>query len=180
MSFLMLELGPFPDHATPLREASKMDPLLGIALTFFVVLVLLTVMNMLIGILCHVVSAIHKVQVETTEVQRLKNGLHKLFVTTWPDDYELISKAAFIEFMEMEEVWEILQVAGVDVAALMDLTDFIFPGEGDMLGLDRFLEVVANLRGTNKATVKDLADLRVHLTDLVCDQLDGLAKRSVS
>jgi len=56
-----------------------------------------------------------------------------------------------------------LQKIGVDVVGLVDFADCIFRDakyENQQLTTSDFMELALQMRGTNKATVKDIVDMR--------------------
>merc|ERR1712137_523666 len=83
----------------------------------------------------------------------------------------LISKTEFRDILLNREATKALHEVGVDVVGLVDFVDFIFGSDfeedgdqGTSLSFSDFMEVVLQLRGSNKATVKDVVDLRKFVT----------------
>jgi len=136
----------------------------------FILLAALTVMNMLIGVLCEVVSAVAATERETLTVSFVKDKLKQVMRDGGMDANGdgKISKAEFSQLLEYPEACRVLKEVGVDVINLVDNIDFIFPEDEDLEGriiereltFGHFLELVLMLRGTNNATVKDIVDLR--------------------
>jgi len=128
-------------------------------------------MNMLIGVLCEVVSAVAATEKEELTVAFVKEKLLEVMQTSGLDedgDNE-ISKSEFVKILEIPDACRCLQEVGVDVVGLVDLTDFLFEGDDEdeegggceqNLTFEKFMEVVLQLRGSNNATVKDIVDLR--------------------
>merc|ERR1712087_407369 len=80
------------------------------------------------------------------------------------NDDEEISKAEFERLLTGSTgVPQALQSVGVDVVGLVDFIDFIFE-ERVPLSLERFMDIILQLRGGNRASVKDLVELRKWLT----------------
>jgi len=147
----------------------------------FALLAALTVMNMLIGVLCEVVSAVAATEKEEMLVGYVNGKLRKVVDLLDTDGDLKISKVEFVEILENMEAARALQEVGVDVVGLIDFAEFIFeddeldqPTPEQMeqmntqevhereksLSFGDFMEVVLQLRGTNNATVKDIVDLR--------------------
>eukprot|EP00929_Paragymnodinium_shiwhaense_P086011 TRINITY_DN4648_c0_g3_i1.p1 TRINITY_DN4648_c0_g3~~TRINITY_DN4648_c0_g3_i1.p1 ORF type:complete len:748 (-),score=161.29 TRINITY_DN4648_c0_g3_i1:184-2427(-) len=127
----------------------------------FVLLSALTVMNMLIGVLCEVISAVASVEHEALTVMYVVTQLQEIMQQGGLDkdgDGE-ISKKEFGQMMENAEAAHILSGVGVDVFALVELADYVFEAQ-EQLTFGDFMEVVLSLRGSNSATVKDVVDLR--------------------
>merc|ERR1740123_1043794 len=131
-----------------------------VALFFvFVLLAALTVMNMLIGVLCEVVSAVAATEREEMLVGFVNRKVRRIVEELDTDGGGRISKDEFCKILENMEAVRALQDVGVDVVGLVDFADVIFD-EDDELSFPRFMEVVLQLRGSNTATVKDIVDLR--------------------
>lgn len=145
----------------------------------FVLLSALTVMNMLIGVLCEVVSAVAQTEREELAVTYVKGKLHEIIQAHGLDkDGDChVSKAELMTVLQIPEASKLLTEVGVDVVGLVDVADFIFENEelntGEeesmlvigsggqkKLSFPEFMEVIMQLRGSNNATVKDIVDLR--------------------
>merc|ERR1712217_450779 len=117
------------------------------------------VLNMLIGVLCEVVSVVAQVEREDMMMKGLQQQIAKLMQTIDTEETETVSKRRFALLMSQAETTHILHEVGVDVVALVEFGDFIFR-EQEELTLGDFLATVLQFRGTNTATVKDIVDLR--------------------
>mmetsp|Transcript_10803 Transcript_10803/g.24700 ORF Transcript_10803/g.24700 Transcript_10803/m.24700 type:complete len:786 (+) Transcript_10803:49-2406(+) len=133
----------------------------------FVLLSSLTVMNMLIGVLCEVVSAVAATERETLVVSFVKEKLHNIArinqkLKIDQDDDGSISKSEFLKILKVPEAAQALHHVGVDVVGLVDSADAIFDEDGQEKNLtfEQFMEAILQLRGSNNATVKDIVDLR--------------------
>mmetsp|Transcript_118855 Transcript_118855/g.296450 ORF Transcript_118855/g.296450 Transcript_118855/m.296450 type:complete len:621 (-) Transcript_118855:315-2177(-) len=139
---------------------------------FFILLAALTVMNMLIGVLCEVVSAVAATEKETIHVAFMKGQLEKVWeqVAGSEDKHRgEISKEEFSMILQSVDACRALEEAGVDPIGLVDNIDFIFAGEvedddGNLkdktLSFGDFVSLLLTMRGSNNATVKDMVDLR--------------------
>eukprot|EP00927_Polykrikos_kofoidii_P007814 TRINITY_DN13207_c1_g3_i1.p1 TRINITY_DN13207_c1_g3~~TRINITY_DN13207_c1_g3_i1.p1 ORF type:complete len:870 (-),score=165.18 TRINITY_DN13207_c1_g3_i1:100-2487(-) len=134
----------------------------------FVLLGAVLLMNMLIGVLCEVVSAVASSEREELLVNYVRSRLEKVMAIIDEDGGGTISRDEFMLILGNMEAMEALHEVGVDVIGLVDFADFIFGDEDDAeedapaveLTLPEFMEVILQLRGTNSATVKDIVDLR--------------------
>merc|ERR1719440_1524085 len=118
-------------------------------------------MNMLVGVLCEVVSVVSSVEKESMLVNYVKVTLQHMLQTSGIDvdgDHH-IAKHEFENLLLVPGAAKAIQDVGVDPVGLMDCTDFIFQ-DGKELSFPDFMDMVLQLRGTNTATVKDLVDLR--------------------
>lgn len=132
---------------------------LAVALMIFVLLASMTVMNMLVGVLVDVVSTVSKVEKEEISVNLVKNHLMQIIDSLDGNKNGAISKLEFEALLEKPKAARALQDVGVDVVALIDLEDYLFSEEGE-LPVAEFMETVLQLRGSNRATVRDVVDLR--------------------
>jgi len=134
----------------------------------FVLLAALTVMNMLIGVLCEVVSAVAATERETIMMTTVKEGFDRIIREGGldTDGDHMISRTEFVAILDNPSAVKLLDKVDVDVYAFVDLADFLFDEEDDESGgmsFATFMETVLSLRGSNTATVKDVVDLRKYI-----------------
>lgn len=164
--YTLLMYGIFLDNVGFFVTSLHNEWILAIAFFSFVLLGTLTVMNMLVGVLCEVVSAVAATEQEEMLVNYVNEKISRVMALLDSDGGGSISKKEFLEILDNVEAVRCLSDVGVDVFALIDLADYIFEDDDtenqDEIELDfsRFMEVVLQLRGTNQATVKDIVDLR--------------------
>jgi len=176
MSSLLLD-AVLPDQAYVVRDNGDANIALGCLMLVFILLSSLTVMNMLVGILCEVVSVVSAVEKEQLTVNYVKQKLENMFVNTMvdADGSKTISKIEFENMLTNEETAKIIQDIGVDVIGLVDFTDIIFEDDDIELSFGDFMELVMQLRGTNNCTVKDMVDLR----KFVVTELNAVTERTI-
>jgi len=138
----------------------------------FVLLASLTVMNMLIGILCDVVSAVAATEQEAMTIASTKEKLHSIvmqFVDPVPgqatpkEDDVQITKEKFLEILKHPVATNLLTDIDVDVVSLVDLVDTIFvseTGSERVLSFGDLLETCLGQRSTQAATIRDITSLR--------------------
>lgn len=137
-----------------------------------------TVLNMLLGIICEVIADVTAREKEDLLISELTKRLSSITELLAHDKVDLsneeskVTREYFLEIMHYEEVTEALSEVGVDVLALVDLADFIFPEDGD-IELSQFLQILLQFRGSNSATVKDIVDMRKY----VLNELHNLEQR---
>eukprot|EP00927_Polykrikos_kofoidii_P027370 TRINITY_DN24105_c0_g1_i1.p1 TRINITY_DN24105_c0_g1~~TRINITY_DN24105_c0_g1_i1.p1 ORF type:complete len:602 (-),score=116.54 TRINITY_DN24105_c0_g1_i1:136-1941(-) len=143
---------------------------------FFILLASFTILNMLIGVLCEVVSAVAAVEREEMTIGKVKNELQQIVEALDQNGDASISRDEFMRIIENPVAAAHLVAVGVDVIGLIDFADFIFDHEDASkeieLSFADFLEVVLSLRGSNNSTVKDIVDIRkfIHRNHKVCLQ----------
>jgi len=133
---------------------------------FFVLVSTFTVLNMLVGVICQVISEVADREREEIVVHDLRYKMgqissHFKHDIDAPDDQEpRVSREDVLDLLSHDEAIKVLDEIGVDVVSLVDLVDFIFPDGDDDLDLSKFLQTVLQFRGSNTATVKDIVDMR--------------------
>lgn len=141
------------------RRLGEEGPQYSIMFFLFVLLAALTLMNMLIGVLCEVVSAVAATEREEMLVGYVNRKVRQIVEELDKDGGGSISKDEFAHILENRDAIGALQDVGVDVVGLVDFADVIFEDQEE-LSFSKFMEVVLQLRGSNTATVKDIVDLR--------------------
>jgi hypothetical protein len=160
----LLLKGTLPDVADFVMEVSDASPIYGICLLVFILFASLTVMNMLVGVLCEVVSVVSAVEKEQLVVSYVQVQLRSVLEHCIGSPDKPMSKKEFTELLGLPQAARALHEVGVDVLGLMEISDFLFK-DGCNLTFPDFMEMVLELRGSNTATVKHIVDLQkfVHL-----------------
>jgi hypothetical protein len=172
--------GTLPDLEGIVMRTSRHHILYALLLLLFVLFSSLTLLNMLVGVLVEVVSVVSTSEKEHHEVMFVKDQLEKILASGIDADRDgNISKEEFCSLIENPVARRCLTNISVDVVGLVDITDFIFKGS-ESLTFPEFMEVLYSLRGSNKATVRDIVDLRKFvlqefeaLYDRICEVVDG-------
>jgi hypothetical protein len=144
-------------------QLAKINMVLPVFLFVFVLLGAFTVMNMLIGILCEVVSATAAVEKEAHLVDETKRRVYAALQGLDTDDNGLISKNEFVQIVSNPLACKALDEVGVDVIALVDFADTLFWDSFSQteveMEFEAFMDIVLTLRNTNTATQKDVFNL---------------------
>lgn len=157
----LLLRGTYLDEITELIEDMKQESvILVIIFLVFVLLAAQTLMNMLIGVLCEVVSVVANAEKEERNmnivVAKLGGILHK-----WSGNQGIsITKQEFVMMLHDPEATTALQDVGVDAVGLADFVDLIFEDADceQQLSFEHFMDIILQFRGSNTATVKDLVE----------------------
>merc|ERR1712151_875850 len=105
------------------------------------------------------VGAVTLMEKEQMDVSFVKTYFkHIVEIADENGDHE-ISKEEFEKLLITPGVAQALQSVSVDVVGLVDFIDWIFKGNMP-LSVEKFMDIVLQLRGTNRATVRDIVDLR--------------------
>ncbi|CAK9074673.1 unnamed protein product [Durusdinium trenchii] len=160
MNTLLLS-GATPDQADLVNNLMDEGPVFYILILTFLLLASLTVMNMLIGILCEVISVVSHVESEEIKLTAVKFSLQRILEETEADSDgdKKLNREELEMLLKNPKAVRTLADVGVDLLALVDLMDFIFEQNED-LTFPEFMDIVLDLRGDNAATVKDIVDLR--------------------
>mmetsp|Transcript_14749 Transcript_14749/g.44107 ORF Transcript_14749/g.44107 Transcript_14749/m.44107 type:complete len:279 (+) Transcript_14749:1-837(+) len=149
------------ESPTVFNMVGSESPFFGAIFLIFVLIASLLVVNMLIGVMVETVHVVSMVEREQLSVNFTKDKLLNMLHTSNldADGDNMISRNEFGCLLQNPEAANALKELGVDVVALVDLTEYVFE-KSDELDFPDFMEVVLQLRGSNKATVKDIVDLR--------------------
>merc|ERR1719350_934559 len=120
------------------------------------------VLNTLVAVLVEAVQVVSSVEKERTVVTLVRDTLQSTLSKLDQNRDNMISRAEFELLLVRPDCAQALADLGVDVVGLVDCVDYIFMGGEDMSFRD-FMDMILQLRGNNKATVKDVVDLRKYL-----------------
>jgi len=139
-----------------------------VALVFSVVVFLaaLTMMNMLVGVLCEVMSSVASTEREQIAVSFVKDKVQALLTDLDCNSDGCITRREFESILHQNRATAALKEVGVDPVALVDFAELIFQSDQcgkefeKTLGFHEFMDLVLQLRGSKGATVRDVVDLR--------------------
>lgn len=165
---------------------------------FFVLFAAITIMNMLIGVVCEVITATAAAEKEGIQVACVKEALQTVLIAEKILGHDemtkgQISKAHFFQLLQNTDAVRALDDVGVEATMLVDFADVIFEeGEGEQHATSLFdsedvpeektimfsdlMDVVLQLRGSNVATVKDILNLQKHLKIVVKSMLKQMVE----
>jgi hypothetical protein len=136
------------------------EVLFALALVF-IALAALTVLNMLVGVLCEVVSAVAQEEKQEFLTLQVKERMEKVTRKLDTDTNMKISYKEFEQIIHDEEALKALEEVDVNPVGLVDFAELFFFDNGVQVELefDRFMEMVLDLREENQAKVKDVLNL---------------------
>jgi hypothetical protein len=166
----MFYLGLFstmPDALELANATGRENFLITVVVIIFVCVSTLTLLNMLIGVLCEVIGVVAAMEKEESRVHVVKDHLLQVLCSSGIDANAdgFINKSEFQSMLLNASVVRVLREVGVDPVGLIDFIDYIFASVSDEktdrgLTFDKLVELIVELGGTNKATVKDVVDMR--------------------
>merc|ERR1719160_1414578 len=147
------------DDLIDFTDALRFSMPIVLALSFvYIALAALTVMNMLIGVLCEVVSAVAENERDEIRTETLTNKMREVVDALDADQNKLLSYKEFAEIMSIPAALNALEDVGVSPVGIVDFAELFFFEDGKPVDLtfETFMEVILDLRETNQCTVKDL------------------------
>lgn len=129
-----------------------------ILVVLFVVLGSLTVMNMLIGVLCEVISETAVVEKDSMITDKVYERFGDIVETLDGDKNQKISWTEFQYIMGMPTAIRELESVDVDPIGMIDLAEDFFFDEGipRELTFEEFMEMILDMRGHQQATLKHI------------------------
>lgn len=174
----LLLRGTYLDEVTELVKDMRQESVfLVIVFLAFVLLAAQTLMNMLIGVLCEVVSVVASTEKEERTMNFVMAKLGGILQKWSGSNGVAISKAEFLMMLHDTEAATALHEVGVDAVGLVDFVDIIFEGEDDgeqaQLSFQNIMDIVFQFRGSNTATVKDLVEVQRSVRSAI-DSVGGM------
>lgn len=175
MKWLIL-IATMPDAMDSVEEVGAQSVVYGILLVLFIGVASLTLLNMLVGVLCEVISGVSGIEREGVKIHMMKDQLLKIFpifnLSVDANDVVLLSKDQFRRILVEPASARGMRAHGVDPIVLLDFIDYIFEElslhtrQGDNCGISftQLVDMMCSLGSANSATVKDVAVLRQALS----------------
>ncbi|CAE7295343.1 SCN10A [Symbiodinium natans] len=166
-------------HCTLLDSISELVQLfmlerqwVALALLYsFLILSAITIANMLIGVICEVITAVAAAEKEAIQITFVKDTLLRVMGRSDANTDGRLQKSEFFKIARDKQAVKALKELGVDMLTLIDFADIIFQeasgdteDEVEELSFSEFMEVILQFRGSNTATVKDMVDFRKWFT----------------
>jgi voltage-gated sodium channel len=146
-----------------------------VVLTVFVLCSALTVMNMLIGVLCQVVSAVAESEKEAHAISIVKHELLNMLREMDDDGSGMISRDEIGAVLHNQQALDTLASLNVDVTVLMDQLEMRFEAIGE-LTIHAIMDLILMLRGDRPPTMKDLLESQAFSRWVTHRKLSAIAK----
>eukprot|EP00747_Dinoflagellata_sp_TGD_P222930 gnl/TRDRNA2_/TRDRNA2_94598_c0_seq1.p1 gnl/TRDRNA2_/TRDRNA2_94598_c0~~gnl/TRDRNA2_/TRDRNA2_94598_c0_seq1.p1 ORF type:complete len:586 (+),score=119.53 gnl/TRDRNA2_/TRDRNA2_94598_c0_seq1:62-1819(+) len=148
----------------------------AILLMWFVLCSALTVMNMLIGVLCEVVSAVAAAEKEDNAIRLVKGNLLTMLRELDEDQSGHISRDEIQRVLDDEASLETLYSLNVEVKYLMEQLDMLYEEEGhdDELSIHQIMNLILMLRGDRPSLMSDLLHFQTFNQWKTAKQLERL------
>eukprot|EP00812_Abedinium_dasypus_P010284 NODE_3910_length_729_cov_362.175074.p1 GENE.NODE_3910_length_729_cov_362.175074~~NODE_3910_length_729_cov_362.175074.p1 ORF type:complete len:230 (+),score=66.23 NODE_3910_length_729_cov_362.175074:3-692(+) len=131
-----------------------------IALTVFLVFIFLsalTLMNMLIGVLCEVVSSVSVQEREQAAIDRLKDTVLRALRECDQDGNKMISQRELMDVLQHKDAEHILIALDIDHGHLMDWQDMVYSTRSE-IAIDEIMEMLLFSRGSTPTTYRQMAE----------------------
>lgn len=127
----------------------------------YISLASLTILNMLIGVLCEVISAVAAEEKESMIVDKVHEKFGKIVNDLDENGDGFLSWEEFEMLIDHPEAVAALESVNVDPASMVDVAEDFFTDAGlpVKVSFAEFMSMVLDLRGGQKATVKDMMGL---------------------
>mmetsp|Transcript_120745 Transcript_120745/g.301265 ORF Transcript_120745/g.301265 Transcript_120745/m.301265 type:complete len:280 (-) Transcript_120745:23-862(-) len=153
----LLLMGILPEHATLVNSVTAEHLVFWPLMVSFVALASVTLMNMLVGVLVEVVSAIAKTEKEGITVLALATDLRSALTHMGVNIEVPLPREEVEKIITDPDCALVIEQAGADVLTLADMLPQIFEDNHDAgLKFEDLVETILNMRGSNPAKVKDV------------------------
>jgi voltage-gated sodium channel len=166
----------FTDHLADLMNDVKEESVvLFIVIVIFIGLACLTLMNMLLGVLCEVISDVAKEEKEALKRMLVSETLQATAEAIDKNGNGRVSARECLCLCESRIALKALQAAGVNPEDVIDCTPVIFFKDGAEIDLpfEEFMDEIFELRGDNPVKLRDIKFLwshfKVHVDHLLED-----------
>jgi len=143
----------------------------------FMVLSAVTIMNMLIGVLCEVVSTVSQNEKDEAAIKMLKKTV-LLELKKFDDNGDgVISKDELGEVMSSPEALSVLRNLEVDIVCLKELQQMLFPTHASLVSIDTVIGHLLDYRGSLPTTVRHAVDGQAYTRHVITKQNHALHKQ---
>lgn len=157
--YTLLIQGMLPDNLGLMEALRKDNWYIVIVFFLFLFFTALTFMNMLIGILCDVVSGVAGEEKFNAEMEHMRSKLQHV-LNDIDENYDgFISKVEFEGILEHVEAIKALMRVGVDVIVLVEDADYIF-NDKQQLTFEELIEEFLQYRATSSTTLRSISTIR--------------------
>lgn len=155
-------LSDLKDHDIDGQPWEEFGKFAAVVFLIYILLANITLMNMLIGILCEVVSNMQHKAKEDAAIDIVRRSLLLMLSELDGDEDGNISQAEFAALIEHPDAIEVLEHLEVDVDHLLKVQQHMLYAGGENLSIDTILGSILQCRGDRPTTQADLTDLMKH------------------
>eukprot|EP00930_Biecheleria_cincta_P037727 TRINITY_DN25922_c0_g1_i1.p1 TRINITY_DN25922_c0_g1~~TRINITY_DN25922_c0_g1_i1.p1 ORF type:complete len:550 (-),score=94.10 TRINITY_DN25922_c0_g1_i1:185-1834(-) len=145
----------------------------------YILLTNITVMNMLIGVLCEVVSAVKTAEDEKVAIDFMKQHLRGMLVALDLNRNEHISKDELLRVVEIPLAVKVLEELEVKPEDLIELTESLYEddlanGRVQDVTREELMEVILKVRGNRSVMMQDIVEVHCDIRRLVARRCESL------
>eukprot|EP00812_Abedinium_dasypus_P008937 NODE_2662_length_896_cov_464.707491.p1 GENE.NODE_2662_length_896_cov_464.707491~~NODE_2662_length_896_cov_464.707491.p1 ORF type:complete len:254 (+),score=84.30 NODE_2662_length_896_cov_464.707491:3-764(+) len=151
----------------------------SIALVIFLIFVFfsaLTLMNMLIGVLCEVVSAVSVQERDTAAVNCLKDMVLKELIAYDTDHNKMISKRELSAALENEDAARIIKQLDIGPNHLRDMQSMMY-SERNEIPMEEIMEMLLFSRGDTPTTFRQMSENHLLTRFTLSSKLDAFSTK---
>jgi len=155
----LIIFGTFLDALSDFILAVKADSVPCFLISWiYIALASLTVMNMLIGVLCEVISGVAEEENEEMMVEKVKRKFGDIVQDLDKNNDGTLSWDEFQKILDHPSALDALESVKVDPESMVDLAEDFFFDNGDPheVTFDQFMNLILDMRGGQQAEVKDI------------------------
>lgn len=176
----LLIRGVFMDDLTDLVDLLREEiQALAILFVLFIFLSSFTLLNMLIGIVCDMISEVKRGSLEKQARKDLKHALGCILECYDRNGTGDITKIDFECLLANPEFADIILRIGTEVDSVRKLTERTFKDDGT-IRFSEVIDVVFRLRTAVTANIMDIIELREHVRNHVDHVIDALQQKLLS
>eukprot|EP00928_Gymnodinium_smaydae_P004128 TRINITY_DN11436_c0_g1_i1.p1 TRINITY_DN11436_c0_g1~~TRINITY_DN11436_c0_g1_i1.p1 ORF type:complete len:955 (-),score=190.19 TRINITY_DN11436_c0_g1_i1:86-2530(-) len=158
----LLVYAAFPDIGDLFTEIASESVLSCIIFLTSVLITSLAMLNMLIGVLCEVVTMVAEVEKEGKNVEYISRQMRDFMENSDVNSDGHLNKEEFLDLLTCPNVINFLTYVQVDVRSLLEYIDVIFDDEAKF-DFKEIIKIVRRVKGSNMCSVQDINDLRTWL-----------------
>jgi voltage-gated sodium channel len=128
----------------------------------FLLLSAITVMNMLIGVLCEVVSAVGQSEKDDAAISLVKATI-LMDLKNFDDGDGLISRSELMKVMKDPQSKAVLRGLNVDILFVLELQSMLFPKPDSRVSFRAIMELMLMCRGDLPVTVQHMASAQASM-----------------
>jgi len=167
------------DFIIPVKEQS---PVCFCFTWAYIALAAMTVMNMLIGVLCEVISAVAEEEKESMMVDKVNEKFGAIVNQLDSNNDGTLSWEEFEKILDVPEALQELESMNVDAECMVDMAEDFFFDEGEPVpvSFDMFMEMVLDLRGGQQGSVENIMALQKRFNKKffsMKNRMDGVESR---
>lgn len=176
----LLVIGILPDQKDYIDYMGGQSPAFWLLILLYLYIASLTLMNMVIGILCEVISVSSRLEKEDMMLSTVRESLENVIEESGCDldgDGQ-ITRAEFTALLQHKEGPRELKKMGVDVISMVDLADHFF-ADSESLTFQDFMQIVLNIREERQASFKDLIHFKRDILKQFAELKEGIGAASL-